>query len=657
MADAPVQINVQTNAEQEVWRVLNFIKGYYQDHLWHKRVTAYKNYFMYKIDRGLKIKDFQTNIKSPIVKMYVDAMWTGIYDNVISLTVIWRDPDDQKKSDTVKGFLEWGFSISNSSKELMQIVKESLITGAGYGKVGFVNNVKTIKYKKNFKDKSVEMKEQYPYLKYSSIFNIFHDPTVESPEDSPYFLERKIMDRRSVKKFYSWLIKNIEWVMAKAEANPKYFSNQDYNKIKHSLFWSTDTIKTMIAEYDNDIDIFTKNYLSVDYRDEFFEIIEYWEDDRRIILINGNEAYDWVNPLPIDKKPYVSIQYNKAPGLCFGNGLGTSLEDIQSMSDELLNLQMDNTKFQIAPMYQKLKGSDMFSQDKWALEYAPFKVIETNTPDWLQRLELWSPEFTGINMIQFLLQLWEMSEGVNSYSLWYQNKVERSATWVSALVQAFKARLLPLVESMNKALATIAEMWLATSIILMDDSFILRVIGKDGKVVFNEISVEELIGKFDIEFDAQALKSASREVRRNQLIQLVGMASQTGVDPNTQQYFLDMRKLWGEILDAFELPQELVMSSKEVVKDQSKVQIQQAKAQEKVQQATAPQWWMMPWAPWAPGVPGWEAGWAPWQPSVSVPWDTRTADIRANVPALSQEITPEPGLQQEWRALKDALWF
>ena len=31
---------------------------------------------MYKLDRSLLIKDFQTNIKSPVVKMYVDAMWT-----------------------------------------------------------------------------------------------------------------------------------------------------------------------------------------------------------------------------------------------------------------------------------------------------------------------------------------------------------------------------------------------------------------------------------------------------------------------------------------------------------------------------------------------------------------------------------------------------
>ena len=65
-----------TNKEREVWRILNFVRTYYQDHLWEKWVQAYKNYFMYKIDRQLKIKDFQSNIKSPVVKMYVDAMWT-----------------------------------------------------------------------------------------------------------------------------------------------------------------------------------------------------------------------------------------------------------------------------------------------------------------------------------------------------------------------------------------------------------------------------------------------------------------------------------------------------------------------------------------------------------------------------------------------------
>jgi hypothetical protein len=64
------------------------------------------------------------------------------------------------------------------------------------------------------------------------------------------------------------------------------------------------------------------------------------------------------------------------------------LEDIQNITDELLNLQMDNTKFQIAPMFQKLKGSDMFSQDADGLLYEPFKVVEVNTPEGMHRLEL-----------------------------------------------------------------------------------------------------------------------------------------------------------------------------------------------------------------------------------------------------------------------------
>lgn len=95
-----------TGNEREVWRILNFIKNYYQDHLREKWVSAYKNYFMYKIDREMKIKSFQTNIKSPVTKMYVDAMRTGVYDNVINFRVIGRDKEDQKKAGIVKNFLE-----------------------------------------------------------------------------------------------------------------------------------------------------------------------------------------------------------------------------------------------------------------------------------------------------------------------------------------------------------------------------------------------------------------------------------------------------------------------------------------------------------------------------------------------------------------------
>ncbi len=663
---------IQSDKAKEVWRILNFIKNYYQDHLREKRVAAYKNYFMYKIDRQLKIKDFQTNLKSPVTKMYVDAMWTWVYDNIINFRVIGRDRDDQKKAEKVKAFLERWFSVSNSREEFMTTLKEALICWPWYIKVGYVDREKNIKYRKDFKDVKHTIKEQFPYIKYASIFNIFHDPTVERFEDSPYVIERKVLNKDSVKKYYTSLVKDIDKKMDEAIAQPMYFSNYDYNKIKHTLFWNKDYITRYIVDNNMDMDTFTRNYLSIDYQGNYIEVIEFWTNDELIILFNWREAYAGPTNLPINKKPYASIQYNKAPGLAFWNGLWTSVADIQSMVDELLNLQMDNTKFQIAPMYQKIKGSDMFSANskKW-LEYTPFWMVEVNTPDGIKRLELGSPEFTGTNMIQFLLQLWEMSEWVNSYTMGYQNKVERSATWVSALVQAFKARLLPLVESMNQALATIAEMRIAIAVTLMKWDFTVRVLWEDGSAIFKEVTLDDLLGKYDIEFDAQALKSATREVKRSQLAELLPIAMQAGINANTWEYFIDMKKLWRSIFEAYELPQDLVMESKDIVKEKTNFQFQQQVASQKAQERIAAmqqawagfqqqqaQWkwqqedWqypitgerppltVQPWQGWY--TPTGEWSWPNW-------WDTRSPEIRANTWSIWQEVPKlETGSEMAW---------
>ncbi len=645
--------------EDRMRETLEIVKNFYSIHLWNKWASAYRNYFMYKLDRALLIKDFQTNIKSPVVKMYVDAMWTGLYDNVINFRVVGRDREDQKKADDVKAFLERGFSASNSRMELMQAIKEALICGPGYLKIGFLDKEKKIEYKKWLKKVTKVTKEQYPYIKYVPVFNLFIDPTVKTFEESPYVFERNVMTVEAFKKYYgNYFNDKTEKIIKYALANPYYFSWYDYNKIKHAAFWDEREIKRFFFNYtennNNDgwtFDIFTQNYLSFEQNSKYVEVIEYWSDDKHCTMVNGKVFLDEDNPLPLKKKPYVDIEYNKAPGLAFGSWLWVTLEDIQNITDELLNLQMDNTKFQIAPMFQKLKWSDMFSQDADGLLYEPFKVVEVNTPEGMHRLELGSPEFTGVDMIQFLLQLWEMSEWLNSYSMWYQNKVERSATWVSALVQAFKSRLLPLVESMNQALAKIAEMWTATAVVMMDDMIAIRQMGKDGKPVFKDITIDDLVGKYDIEFDAQALKSATREIKRDQLLQLLNTAINWWVDPNTGEYFIDMRELRREIIDSFEMSQDLVMNSKEVNKEKTKSMILQAKSEQQVQQAVQSTQPMDQQAQMAMG-----SEWAP-EPGMAqtgieqeqmANWIFAGNDIVQNV---EQNIPPEAWLQMEWDIL------
>lgn len=132
----------------EVRRILQIIKEYYDEHIHSKWVEAYKDYLLYTVDRAVEIEDFQTNVKMPIVKMYVDTMWTSVYDNDFSFRVSGRNKADHKKARSVLNFMEWAFSVSNSREELMQALKEALITGNGYFKAGFRDDVTTVEYVK-----------------------------------------------------------------------------------------------------------------------------------------------------------------------------------------------------------------------------------------------------------------------------------------------------------------------------------------------------------------------------------------------------------------------------------------------------------------------------------------------------------------------------
>ena len=186
----------------EIQRILQTIKSHYEQNIWSKWITGYKNYLLYKQDRAQDIQSFQTNLKLPIVKMFVDTMWTSVYDNNLDLKVSGRNPDDQKNADAMLNYTQWGFSVSNSRKHLMQSLKEAMILGNGYGKIGFVDNTTTIEYKKWTTKVKKEIKDQYPYVKYVSAFNIFHDPTVEYMEDSRYIMERKIMHQKDMIEQY-----------------------------------------------------------------------------------------------------------------------------------------------------------------------------------------------------------------------------------------------------------------------------------------------------------------------------------------------------------------------------------------------------------------------------------------------------------------------
>ena len=576
--------------QHEVYRVLHYIRGHFKSHIHPLEIRTYKHYLLSNFDRGMKIESFQSNIKSPLIKQSVDSAFASIYDNNIGFRVTPQTKDDYDKTENFKNFLDWAFSKGRSYESLMEAVKESIIIGRGFCKIWYNDGNREVSYQKGKNKKTIKLKgEQFPFIEYVPAFNLYYDTSAKSIYDSHYIIERKVLHKKDILKRYSVYIDNIEDKLKKYQAQPYYFDTDDYSRVKVMSFWDSDFKRDSFLEdlgrtgtfgLSAQADMYTKNFFTINFEGGFSEVIEYWEDDRFILIIDGYIVYDGENPYPNKRKPYVGILYNKIPGSGFSHGIGTALVGEQESIDTMLNLTLDNMKLLVAPMFQKMRGGDIVGTSGNVLSYSPYKVFEVNTDKAISRIDLGIPDFSGINIVDYLYKISDMSEGMNSYANGYQNKVERSAAGVTALIESYKARLLPLMDSINQALTIIAEFWGIIALTLMDDTLAIRKVSEDGEASFIDIPLDEFMGRFDIEIDPRSLKASTKDLRKRQLLDMINIASSTGQDPNTGQFFIDMKELWKELFRVHDImPDDLIINTDEILESQKEVQEAQAQAQ------------------------------------------------------------------------------
>lgn len=190
--------------DSELRRIFVYVRDYFQKYVNDKEILAYKNYLLYTMDRQVQIEKFQTNMKVPVIKQYVDTMFAAIYDNDIAFRVTPRNKKDLKKAKSFNEFLDWAFTISGSYDQLMEVIKETLIVGRGFGRISFHDGNEEISYVKNGKAvKYLVEGEKYPKIRYVSCFDIFYDPTAQDVESSRYVIERKIMHLDDILQEYS----------------------------------------------------------------------------------------------------------------------------------------------------------------------------------------------------------------------------------------------------------------------------------------------------------------------------------------------------------------------------------------------------------------------------------------------------------------------
>ena len=135
---------------------------------------------------------------------------------------------------------------------------------------------------------------------------------------------------------------------------------------------------------------------------------------------------------------------------------------------------------------------------------------------------------------------------------------------------------------MNHALSKIAQTWIVLGRALMPDEVTLRIFDDNQQAQFKDIDMSDLVGMFDFEFDAQALKTATRETQRKQLMDMIALANQTQPDPTTGLPIVNVKALWDKLADTFEMaPADVINSGKQMLQAQAQHQVEKARIDNK----------------------------------------------------------------------------
>lgn len=582
-------------------------------------IEAYKAYHLDETDRAKALAarwwEWRTNVRYPLTKMVIDTLFANFYDTQISYKIQPRSPEDFEKAQYAQWFFEWIMDMSHWNNEIFKAAKEAMICWTSFVKVIVKKDVEKWRYLKEIKKwkriyNEYNREKNYPSISNIDVFSVFIDPSANSINEARYLFQRKIMPYKDAIARYS----KAYWLnLSKAETatlikSPNQVSWKDYSKIKKLPFFKNDIL--------NDITDFNwANFFEVWYYDnDLIEVIEYYQDWKVIILMNWYILYDWETLYPFEWYPFDKVNYEIDTGWLYTKWIWTNLEQFQQISDIILNSYLDQTKLNVAPMYEVDKWSvnEKDIWPNWQLNYVPFKTIpKRDTKPALTPINMTNWDRLWLEALQQLEQYVEFSEWPNQYSMWW-NPIERSATWASLKANITKQRLKPLVDSINRCLSELSEKVMLLSWTVYDWKIPIKVIWETWEQVIKHMDMQDIIWQYNIIFETDSLKSVIKEIEKNQLLQFVSQAMPANMDNVRWRPVVDTMKLFRELIHTFNLPEDVLLTDNafKTIMSKSAAAWQEwqldAKAavaeyeKEHAPQQSTPQ---NPWVPWQPQAP------------------------------------------------------
>jgi len=363
------------------------------------------------------------------------------------------------------------------------------------------------------------------------------------------------------------LIQRLHWLNQLPEGEMFEFDLKKLRQAGAKLrqgFWER---QSKIGIQPEERDIMGQRSEEEDTRKTLYELLHYWEDDRRSILVNRNEVV-WDGPSPYwrhQKKPFVMESFDPVPNELYGFSAVSIIEDLQEELNTQHNQRIDNVSFILNKMWKIRAGSDI---DESQLVSRAGGVIWVNNMDDIEELRTsdvassaYSESGQTERQLENSLAVPPVIRGVEGGKT--ETATEASLKSSNASIR-YDVRILLFENQGMKRLAHLMDM---NNQQFINHSRVIRC-GPEESMSWRQITPGDLIGEFDYRPSGTSVDpAANKEIRRQQLSQMMGFLIETA-NPYVDLY--ELTKSWLEAFDMRNVQKFLI--PREVVEQQQQMQ-------------------------------------------------------------------------------------
>lgn len=451
-----------------------------------------KVYDLYRFQIKNKVEG-RSNLFIPYAFSNVETVFPRLVSKSPRVNVVPVGPNDLNGSLIMKSLIEFAWEKYNVDETVRRLTKGALIYGTGIAKVTWKKEVVT------HNKLEAEMGEDGSVIGSKEVSKrkvVYDGPCVSNLDLKSVYPDPDGYD-----------VDSCRYIIHKYMATePELSGNPSYSK---------ELLKQVTYGFTNDeIQRGLHNTARESLSKNECEVLEYWEDDRLVVVAGGVVLRDEPNPYAHKKKPFVVVCDHQDDQVIYGVGEVEPIEGLQNEMNTLRNMRMDFNTLSLNPTFMVRAGS---VADINSVQFRPgWKIVVNGDATAVRPVELPQSPMASFKEEESIKMDLQTVTGVSDYSKGNEGgSLNDTATGISLIQEAANQRFNAKLQNLEFGLQRIAEFIRDLYLQFITKEMVIRITEKDG-YQFLGIKPEDIAGEYDIRIESGSTVPSNKIQERNE---------------------------------------------------------------------------------------------------------------------------------------------